>query len=272
MKLLKSLFYSLIIASTLLSCSEYNKVMKSEDYAKKFELANSYFDAGKYAQAMALYEQVYQRFPKQSEGELAYFRLGKGYYLSNDYYMGGYFLGQFVSRFPFSTKVEEATFLSALCSVKQSPSKSLDQTDTEIAINNLQQFVDRFPESELVDSCNRIMDRLQLKIETKSYDAVKLYSKTMNYRAAVTSSEIFLSNYPTSKYKEECEYILVNNSYLLAKNSVDSKKIERIVQTIERYRTFVADFPSSKYIKSLNSIKDEMEKQLIKLENLEAEK
>ncbi|EPB65492.1 hypothetical protein ANCCEY_15444 [Ancylostoma ceylanicum] len=30
----------------------------------------------------------------------------------------------------------------------------------------------------------------------------------MNYRAAVTASEIFLSNYPTSIYKEEAGYIL----------------------------------------------------------------
>lgn len=272
MNLKNSIFYLFILQFLVVGCSDYNKVLKSEDYARKFELANSYFDAEKYAQAMALYEQVYQRFPKQSEGEVAYFRLGKGYYLSKDYYMGGYFLGQFVSRFPFSTKVEEATFLSAMCSVNQSPNKTLDQTETQVAINNLQQFVDRFPNSELVDSCNRIMDRLQFKIESKSFDQVKQYSKTLNYRAAVTSAEIFLTNYPTSSYKEECEYILVNNSYLLTKNSIDSKKLERTEQTLERYRNFATNFPSSKYLKSLNTIKVEMEKLLVKLENLEAEK
>lgn len=262
----------LISLAAVIGCSEYNKVLKSEDYNKKFELANQYFDNEKYLQSIALYEQVYQRFPKQSEGEISYFRIGKAYFLSKDYYMGGYFLGQFTARFPFSTKVEEATFLSAMCSVHHSPEKSLDQTDTELAINSLQQFIDRFPNSELVDSSNQIMDKLRFKLESKSFEAVKLYSRTMNYRAAVTASEIFISNYPVSPYKEEAGYILINNSYLLTKNSIDSKKLERTAQTLERYRTFVSEFPTSKYVKGLKSIKDEMEKQLVNLENLEAEK
>lgn len=271
MKLIKHTFL-FIACATLLACSNYTKVLKSEDYAAKFELANNYFDAGKYSQSIALYEQVYQRFPKQSEGELSYFRIGKAYYESGDYYMGGYFLGQFINRFAFSTKVEEATFLSALCSVSQSPKSALDQTETEVAINSLQQFVDRFPNSELVDTTNQIMDRLRFKIETKSYDAVKLYNRTQNYRAAVTAAEIFISNYPTSMYKEEAAYIMVNNSYLLTKNSIDAKKLERTEQTLERYRTFVTEFPQSKHVKSLKSIETELMKQMEVLEKLEAEK
>lgn len=271
---MKLFSYIIILSSLVIStaCSEYNKVLKSEDYNRKFELANSYFDNEKYMQSIALYEQVYQRFPKQSEGEISYFRIGKAYYLSKDYYMGGYFLGQFTARFPYSAKVEEATFLSAMCSVNQSPEKSLDQTDTEIAINSLQQFIDRFPNSELIDSSNVIMDRLRFKLESKEFEAVKLYSKTMNYRAAVTASEIFIANYPTSIYKEEAGYILVNNSYLLTKNSIESKKLERTEQTLERYRTFVAEFPTSKYVRTLRSVREEMEKQLVILEILEAEK
>lgn len=272
MSKIKKVIVLVLFSTIFISCSDYSKILKSEDYTAKFDLANKYFDAEKYMQSIALYEQVYQRYPKQSEGEVSYFRIGKAYYLSNDFFMGGYFLGQFIARFPYSPKVEEATFISALCSVNQSPNKSLDQTETEIAINNLQQFVDRFPNSELVDSCNNIMDRLQFKIETKSFDAVRLYSKTMNYRAAVTSAEIFTTNYPISKYKEEAQYILVSNSYYLAKNSVDSKKLERTEQTLERYRTFAVEYPSSKYLKGLKTLNDELEKQLEKLEKLEAEK
>lgn len=271
MKLIINFLFLILFISVTTSCSDYNKTLKSEDYNKKFELANSLFDNEKYIQSVALYEQVYQRFPKQTEGEISYFRLGKAYYLAKDYYMGGYFLGQFISRFPYSTKVEEATFLSAMCSVKQSPEKSLDQTDTEVAINSLQQFIDRFPNSNLIDTSNTIMDNLRFKLETKQFEAVKLYARTMNYRAAVTSSEIFITNYPTSVYKEEAGYLLANNSYLLTKNSIDSKKLERTAQTLERYRTFVNEFPNSKYVKTLKSVKDEMEKELEVLEKLEAE-
>lgn len=268
MKVLR--FFPLIAAIAVLSaCSDYNKILKSDDYAKKFETANALYERGEYARSIALYEQVYQRYPKEGEGELAYFRIGKAYYYEEDFYMGGYFLGEFSKRFPFSPKVEESTFLTAMCSVHNSPEPSLDPTETELAINSLQQFVDRFPESQLVDSSNHIMDRLRFKLEVKDFEAVKLYAKTENYRAAVTSSEIFVKNYPMSQFREEAYFILVHNSYLLAKNSIESKKLERTAQTLERYRNFVIEFPESRYLRSIGSEIDFTEKELERLEELE---
>jgi outer membrane protein assembly factor BamD len=111
------------------------------------------------------------------------------------------------------------------------------------------------------------MDGLRFKIELKNYDAVKLYERTQNYRAAVTTSMTFLEDYPRSKFKEEISFILVKNSYYLAVNSIDSKKKERIEQTIERYRNFATEFPESSMKKEANQISDEMYKELQKIES-----
>lgn len=240
--------------------------MKADDYQAKFELANELYTKKQYDRAIALYEQIYQRMPKTGEGELAYFRIGKAYYDKEDFYMGGYYLGAFPQRFPMSVKAQEALYLSAMCAVQNSPKYSLDQNDTELAINNFQEFIDKYPESSLVDSCNNIMDKLRFKIETKDFEALRLYSKTENYRAAVTTAMSFLEAYPRTKSKEEVEYILVKNSYLLAINSINEKKKERIEQTIERYRIFVTDFPTSRFKRELNGISDKMNKELQTIE------
>lgn len=261
----KIVFLPLFTLFTLFGCSEYNKVLKSDDYDAKFAMANAQFESNKKTEmlrSVALYEQIYQRLPKQGEGELAYFRIGKAYYLNKDYYMAGYYLGVFPQRFPYSPKAEEAYFLSAMCSVNNSPEWSLDQLETEVAINNLQQFVDRYPSSELVDSCNNIIDKLHFKLETKAFEAIRLYSKTENYRAAASSAVTFLSEYPMSGFKEEVYYILVKNSYYLAKNSVEEKKMERINETIERYSNFVAAFPVSDYHRLLEPLDKEMREAL----------
>lgn len=241
--------------------------MKGDDYAKKIEVAEENYQkgstpklkkngkakykAGYLTRAIALYEQIYQKRQKTVEGEEAYFRIGKAYYLSKDYYMAGYYLGMFAQRFPYSAKAEEAMFLSAMCSLENSPDWSLDQNETELAINGLQQFVDRYPNTVLLDSCNRIIDDLRFKLEKKDYEAVMLYSKTENYQAAITSSMTFFEDFPMSEFEEEVFFILIKNSYLLANNSVDSKKMERIDQTIERYNNFVAKFPVSDYLREI---------------------
>lgn len=255
---------SLIFLAT--SCSDYNRVLKSDNYGEKFDMANYLYDsvgtASSKVRSISLYEQIYQRNPKQGEGELAYFRIGKAYYESGDYYMAGYYLSQFPQRFPYSPKAEEATFLSAMCSVHNSPEYSLDQMETDVAINNLQQFVNRYPNSVLIDSCNNIIDGLRFKLETKAYESVKLYSKTENYRAATSSASTFMDDYPMSMFKEEVHYLYVKNSYYLAKNSIEQKKKERIEQTIERYSTFVAAFPESDYVRALAGYDDEMRNEL----------
>ncbi|MCH2230472.1 MAG: outer membrane protein assembly factor BamD [Crocinitomicaceae bacterium] len=257
-------FTLMLIVATFTSCSGFNKVLKSDDYAAKFNMANDLYDKGEEVRSIGLYEQVYQRMPKTGEGELSYFRIGKAYYLGKDYYMAGYYLGQFSQRFAASPKAEEALFLSAMCSVQNSPEFSLDQNETDLAINDLQQFIDRFPTSTLVDSCNGIIDGLRFKLEKKEFNSVKLYSKTMNYRAATSASLTFLSDFPMSEFNEEVSYLLVKNSYLLSKNSIESKKKERIDQTIERYRTFVASYPESKYVSSLTSYYEDIELDKIK--------
>ncbi|TNE54167.1 MAG: outer membrane protein assembly factor BamD [Bacteroidetes bacterium] len=249
----------LVIAS---ACSEYNQVMKSADYDRKFALANDLFEREKWLPSIALYEQVYQHAPKSGMGELAYFRLGKSYFAEEDYYMAAYYFGSFFERFPRSNKVEEAYFYRSLSSVNVSPGYSLDQQETQIALNELQQFIYLFPNSERIDTCNQLMDKLRWKLERKEFESVKLYSKTTRYRAAVVSAKKFIQEHPGSPFKEEVMYLQFKNAYLLAENSIEKKKKERIEETIETYRTFVSQFPESKHLREMTGMQDRMQDQL----------
>jgi outer membrane protein assembly factor BamD len=258
---MKFVLFSIIFLS-FISCSNYNKVLKGDNYEEKFKLANDLFDREKWNQCISLYEQVYQRLPKTGEGELAYYRIGYAYYKLEDFYMSGYFFNSFFDKYPRSNKTEEAFFLKAISSVKNSPIPSLDQQETEIALNEVQQFIYLFPNSSRIDTCNIIMDNLRFKLEKKEYESVKLYHKTLNYRSVITTAETFLNAYPNSIFKEEVNYLKIKNLYFVAKNSIDDKKIERIEKTIETYRNFASQFPNSTYIKELENIEKTMQNEL----------
>ena len=236
------------------ACSDYNVILKGDNYEEKFDAANEFYQEKKYDRCIVLYEQVYQHSPKSDKGEVAYFRLAYSYYLLEDYYMAGYYFSAYTQRFPYSIKNEEALFLSALCSVKNSPNWTLDQTETLIAINNVQDFVDKYPNSILIDSCNRVIDKLRFKLELKDYNKAILYNKTENYRSFITAADIFNDAYPRSVYREKIKYLAIINNLELAYNSIESKKNDRIEQTIERYRNFAIEFPSSSYLKELEGL------------------
>ncbi|MFN6074346.1 MAG: outer membrane protein assembly factor BamD [Fluviicola sp.] len=255
---MKGLFFATLLLF-LYSCSGYNSVLKGDDYKRKFELANELYDGKKFDRCIALYEQVYQRSSKTGEGELAYYRLGKASYEIEDWYLASYYLGSFQNKFPYSNKVEETVFLSAMCAVQNSPEPSLDQDETEFAIGDLQSFVLRFPNSELVDTCNAMMSKLRFKLETKDVLNIRLYSKTENYRAATVTSEEFLANYPKSQFREEMAVIRIQNSYKLTLNSVEDKKEARKIKTLSYIKDFIAEFPNSDYLREFGIYNKELE-------------
>lgn len=244
MKQILAVAFFLVIVT---GCSDYQKVLKSANYEEKFLFADRAYQKENYSRAIALYEQIYQRMPRSDKGELAYYRLGKSYYIQENFMMAGYYFTQFVDRFPNSKNTEEALFSSAICAVRQSPKATLDQTDTKLALNQLQKFVLRFPSSKYIDSCNHIMDRLHLKIETKKFNAVQLYDKMERYRAAKNAANDFLIEYPRTNFMKEATHILYRNAYWLAKKSVLSKKKERIEEAMNIYTKYESIFKEEKY-------------------------
>lgn len=257
---MKKIVQLTLIFFLVLACSDYAKIVKGADYSQKFVTANSLYDQKEFDRAIVLYEQIYQHAPKSGEGELSYFRMAEAYYEIEDYYMAQYYYSSYMQRFPFSNKSEEVLFMIAMCSVKNSPEHTLDQTETELAISNVQQFVDRYPGSYLVDSCNFIIDQLRFKLERKEYEAVELYDRTENFKAAVAAGELFMEHYSRSTYLEGVHYMVVKNSYFMTINSIESKKRERSAQTTERFRNFALRYASSSYLKELAAYIELLEK------------
>lgn len=273
--------------TVLTSCSDFNQIVKGDDYEQKMIKAEQmYAEAvskrkikdgkviekgfAQYGRAITLYEQIYQRFPRTEQGELSYYRMAQSYFAAGDYYLAGYYYNNFVARFPFSSKAEECLFMTALCSVRLSPEPSLDQEETEIAINDFQTFVDRYPESELVDSCNALMDKLRFKLETKEYNSVMLYHRTERYKAADASATSFLELYPQSSYSEEIQYVRMKNLYTLASKSIFSKQKERFEKVLEYYTIYTNKFKDSEYLKRIQNYYEKAGEQLILVDEKQA--
>jgi len=157
--------------------------------------------------------------------------------------------------------------MSAYSNYLMSPSPTLDPTDTYSAINSLQLFINAYPENELVDSSNVLMDKLRSKLEDKSYLNSKQYYKIFNYKAAIVALNNTLKDFPETEYREEITFLILKSHFHLTENSIKEKKSERINDTIEAYYTFVDSFGESKHLKEaqtiftkMNNLKDKIEK------------
>ena len=161
-------------------------------------------------------------------------------------------------------------FMSAYSNYLLSPSPTLDPTDTYAAVNSFQLFVNTYPESELVDSSNVLMDKLRNKLEIKSYLNAKQYYKIFNYKAAIVALNNTLKDFPETTYAEEITFLILKSHFSLTENSIKQKKLERIDDTIEAYHTFVNSYGDSKHLKEAQTILTKMNnlRDKITLENL----
>ncbi|MEX2597544.1 MAG: outer membrane protein assembly factor BamD [Salibacteraceae bacterium] len=250
----------LICIVFLSSCTEYRKVLKSTDMQYKYDMALSYFKDGKFVKAYPLLEELYIVYRGTDKGEKIAYYQARCDFKMEDYMLAAHRFGQFYKNYPNSEYKEQSQFMSAFCNYKLSPKWSLDQRDTYRAIRSLQLFTIDYPNSTKIDSCNTLLDELRYKIEYKEYRAAKLFFNMENYQSAQVSFDSFIKEYPASKYREECWFLKLKSGYLLAANSVDDKKLERIELAKEAYVNFVDRFPQSKWLKQAGEMYDALQK------------
>lgn len=240
-----NIFYGLIIAVLFSSCDGYNRLLKSSDNEKKLSKAIEYYNKGNYIKATTLFEELIPIYKGTEKAEEIYYMFSYCNYYQGDYSLSQYHFKNYYRNFPSGKHAEECLFMNAYCFYLNSPNYSLDQSDTKNAMAELQNFIDQFPESPRIDSCNKISDILRGKLEHKEYDIVKQYFNVSDYKAAIVSSKNFIKDFPESKSIDEMYYLIMNSYYLLAVNSLEAKKIERLDLAIDFYKKFV-DLYSSK--------------------------
>ncbi|HMN05414.1 MAG TPA: outer membrane protein assembly factor BamD [Flavobacteriales bacterium] len=234
-----------VAALVLASCSEFNKAVKSTDLKYKYAMAEKYMGKPDYDRAMPLLEELLGLTRGDTLYERVSYYYAKGYFGMKDYIMASYYLGNFAKMFPNSAQAEECSFLSAYCHYKESPEYELDQRDTYTAIDKLELFMVRYPESGLTDSCLTLIGQLRLKLEKKDYHGAQQYLRTRHYEAASEALARFVRKWPNSVYREEALFGILQADHDLAVNSVESKKQARMEAGIRSFNTFADAFPES---------------------------
>jgi len=244
---IKRILFVFSVIIIISSCGGYEKLLKSNDIELKYEKGMAYYDQGQYMKAVTLFEQVIPRMKGTGKSENLNFLQAQCYYKMKDYVMAGHYFRTFVRTYFNSPRAEEADYLGAYCYYKLTVRPELDQTNTYNAINAFTLFKTKFPNSDHVEECNKLILELKEKLVEKSYLEAKLYFDLEKYKAAIVAIKNSLSDYPETKYREELMFLKLKSNYLLAVNSIHSKEQERYQNTVDEYYSFIDEFPKSKY-------------------------
>lgn len=264
-KRLGSFLIILLSFITLYSCDGYNKLLKSKDFEKKYEAAQSYFDKKDYFKAQQLFDELLVVYRGTPRAEEVFFKYAFTYFYLGDYIKAAHFFQRYAATFPKSKESETAFYMSAYCKYLDSPKYSLDQTSTYEAIQQLQSFINIFPSSDSIARCNQLMDELRFKLEQKAFEKAKLYHTTGYDRSATSALTLFVKEHPGSVFREEALFLILEASYRYARQSVETKREERMRSALQAYQNLEFAFPNSKYLSTAQGIKRKIDTAIVQL-------
>lgn len=256
-----------IMALMLTACSEYQQLLKSTDPELKYQKALAYFNDEQYVKAQTLLDDItaYYRGTDRSQDVLAY--LARCYMGQKDYISASEYYQAYIRNYPKGRYIIEARFQVGHCYYLNAPDPRLDQTETKKGIEFFTQFVELYPDSPYAEQAYQEMNELYDNLAEKEYISAKLYYNMgtylgNNYLSAEIVAKNALKNYPTNKYQEELNWIILQAKYQQALNSVEEKKQDRAREAEDEYYSFITEYPDSKHRTTAERIGKEVKKML----------
>ena len=248
---MKKYILGLFAVAVLSSCvSQQEKAMKSADKNFILKAANDNFAKKKWKNALALYDRLANLVAGTDDFPNVGFNTAYANYYDKNYKLAGHQFKNFAVSFPKDPRAEEAAYMSALCYYEGSMDYNLDQSSTELAINELQDFLNNYPNSERSKNISQLVDELSYKLEFKAYENGRQYFKMGDYKAANVALDNVLNDFPSTKLRPKIYDYIMKSRYSLASKSIYGLKDERIESALAYTKLVEKELPNTEYSKT----------------------
>lgn len=261
---MKKYILGLFAVAVLSSCvSQQEKAMKSADKNFILKAANDNFAKKKWKNALALYDRLANLVAGTDDFPNVGFNTAYANYYDKNYKLAGHQFKNFAVSFPKDPRSEEAAYMSALCYYEGSMDYNLDQSSTELAINELQDFLNNYPNSERSKNISQLVDELSYKLEFKAYENGRQYFKMGDYKAANVALDNVLNDFPGTKLRPKIYDYIMKSRYSLASKSIYGLKDERIESALAYTKLVEKELPNTEYSKTAVELRAKLEKEKV---------
>lgn len=206
---------------------------------------NTMYETGKFKKALKLMEQIVPAYRGKPQAEKLMFMYANTFYNLEDFYLAGYQFERFATSYPKSDSAEAASYKGAKSYYELSSRFSLDQKDTYKGLEKLQDFINKFPDSDFRIDANEKVAELNDKLEKKSIETAKQYLRISDFKAAIESFDNFILDNPGSVYRKDAYFGKFEAAYKLAIRSYPSLVKDRLITAKGYYNNFAKYYKDS---------------------------
>lgn len=239
-----------IVAVAVVGCSPFNKLLKLNDSEQMYEAAIKYYNDGDYQHALQLFTEIAPRYASTMRSDTIMYYTGCCYYKEGDFDTSATIFDEYRRTYGRSPLLEDVEYMHAMGYYFASPQPSRDQTTTLQAINAINEYMERYPNSPKMGVCEMRIKELKGKLYDKSFINARTYYKTERYKAAIIAFRNALAEYPDTPHREEILFLTLDASYKLAENSLSNLQVDRYLDAMDAYYNFISEFPGSKHARA----------------------
>jgi outer membrane protein assembly factor BamD len=241
-----NLLLLLIFSASLYGCSSSGgNDLKTEDPEKAFSIAKRKYDKKDYLDAIDDFSFLKVKFPGTSISDKTQFYLADSYFHKDEFILAAYEYESMLKNYTLSPLIPETRYKLGLCYYNLSPKYSLDQEFTNYAIEELQLFVELYPEDKFVPDAEKKLTELRNKLAYKSFKTGELYMKLDDYKAAALYFNSVYENYIDSEWADDA---MIGHADAL----INAKKFEEAGKVLDKFYKL---FPKSKLKSKADSLK-----------------
>lgn len=246
-----------LLGAVCFSCSPMTRLFKENDPEKMYRAALDLHYRKKSDKALMLFQEIEPEMRGTVRADTVYFYSAVDLFRMGDFHTANESLQEFRRVYGRSPFLEEAEYLIALSYYRLSPEPELDQVPTQMALMQFNEYLNRYPNSVKRGEINDMIAELMQKLYDKSYLNAKLYYDIENYKSAIQTFRLALSEYPESTRREDMLYYLLRSCYIYAANSLPTLQHERYLTTMDAYYDLIQDFPRTRYREQADEMFDE---------------
>ena len=220
----------IIIALTyLINCSgelSKGKLSDQDEFSPpeiQFKEAMLLFDSQQYQLATDKFKNIERIYPLSNEAIQSQIMQGFINYIMLDYDTAIFQFNRIIIKYPSLKNIDYVYYMKALCYYEQISHEGLDGKFNDLALENLDQVIQRFPDSKYAKDSFQKKILVKSNIAAKHMSIARFYQKEEKYTAALNRYKVVINSFQETKFAPEALY-RVSEIYLSIGMKEESEK------------------------------------------------
>ena len=196
----------------LLNCSSNSELVNRSEIANQaspdimYLIAMEMFNEKKLDEATIAFDEIERLYPLSNEAIQAQIMSGFIDYGKLKYDDAIYKFSRIINKFPSLKNIDYVYYMRALCYYEQISHESLDGKNNDLALENLDQLITRFPDSKYSKDARQKIILVNSNIAAKHMNIGRFYQKKSKYTAALNRYKTVIDNFSNTKFIPEALY------------------------------------------------------------------